>query len=332
MKPLVLYAVTIVSAFACTGISEAAPIVIGDPPDDQNCLPFGCEFRTSSRYQQVYSSAAFPGPIQISEIEFYQSTTGDLNIGSFEFYLSTTSSPVNGLDTHFDSNLGADNSLFAIVFFTGAHSFGPSVLSISGTPFLYNPALGNLLLDIIIPGGATRPAPDGFPPAFHDSAFFFASTSGVFSRAHNFGEQFENLGLVTGFNTVIPEPLSLNLLGAGLAGTIAHVRRAKTAIADRCCFLRRKSMNLRIDRPVLLRVRCPRSAEGLRERIVTALVAHFDVVSVHEFEDQDGMSVQVSLGEHVWPSSDQAYSEFGFEDVVAPLDVAWRGLCAKHAD
>jgi hypothetical protein len=83
-------------------------------------------------------------------------------------------------------------------------------------------------------------------------------------------------------------------------------------------------MNLRIDAPVLLRVRSPRMSEGLRERLLTALVAHFEVVGVHEFEDQDGMWVQVSFGERAWPSEyDQAYSAFGFEDVVAPLDVEW---------
>ena len=124
MKKLLLYAVTIVNIFCFLGIADAGPLVIGDPPNDQNCFEFGCEFRTSSRYQQVYSSAAFPGPILIREIEFYQAITGDLNIGSFEFYLSTTSLPVNGLDTlDFDSNLGADNSLFAVVSFNGAHSF-----------------------------------------------------------------------------------------------------------------------------------------------------------------------------------------------------------------
>jgi ribosomal protein L11 methyltransferase len=87
-------------------------------------------------------------------------------------------------------------------------------------------------------------------------------------------------------------------------------------------------MNLRIDRPVLLRVHCPRASEGLRERLLTALVAHFDIVAIYELEDQDGICVQVSLGEHAWPSQqdeDDGYSAFGrFEDVVAPLDVKWR--------
>src|SRR5436190_5839466 len=212
MKRLVLNALRIVSIIALMGSAEAAPLIIGAPANDLNCFPFGCEFGTASRYQQVYSSAAFPGLILISEIQFYQMRSGDLNVGSFEFYLSTTSMPVNGLDVvDFDSNLGADNSAFAIVSFSGAHSAAPNVLSIAGSPFLYNPASGNLLLDIIIPGGATRPGPNDLPPAFHDSAFFQASTAGVFSRAHNFGEAFENIGLVTGFNTTIPELSSFSL-------------------------------------------------------------------------------------------------------------------------
>jgi hypothetical protein len=127
MKELVLYALMIASLLAFTSSGEAAPIAIGAPANDLNCAPFGCQLATGSRYQQVYSSAAFPGPILINEIQFYQTISGDLNIGSFEFYLSTTSVPVNGL--------------------------------------------GNLLLDSIIPGGATHPGPDGLPPAFMTTHF-----------------------------------------------------------------------------------------------------------------------------------------------------------------
>ena len=95
----------------------------------------------------------------INEIQFYQTVSGDLNVGPFSSIFSTTSLPVNGLDVvDFDSNLGADNSAFAVVFFMGSHSAGPNVLSIAGSPFLYTPALGNLLLDIIVPGERhTRP-------------------------------------------------------------------------------------------------------------------------------------------------------------------------------
>jgi hypothetical protein len=82
-------------------------------------------------------------------------------------------------------------------------------------------------------------------------------------------------------------------------------------------------MNLRIDAPVFLRARCPHTSEGLRERVLTALVAHFEVVSVHEFEDQDGMCVEVSLGERAWHTGYDDW-EFGPKDLVAPLDAKWR--------
>ena len=50
-------------------------------------------------------------------------------------------------DTAFDSNLGADNVLFTTLTLSGS---SPLTLTIAGNPFLYDPAKGNLLLNITI--------------------------------------------------------------------------------------------------------------------------------------------------------------------------------------
>ncbi len=70
---------------------------------------------------------------------------GSIAPANYTISLSTTSAAVNGLDTTFANNLGADNA----VFFSGVLGglIGPTnQFTITGTPFNYNPALGNLPL------------------------------------------------------------------------------------------------------------------------------------------------------------------------------------------
>jgi len=115
----------------------------------------------SQRYQQVYGApdfAALPGPVLITELIFrpdgglgrpFNQTLTDVQIN-----LSTTSVEPDNLSATFADNVGTDDT----IVFDGALSLssadsgsGPrdfDIVIVLETPFLYDPAAGNLLLDV----------------------------------------------------------------------------------------------------------------------------------------------------------------------------------------
>ncbi len=175
----------------------------------------------SQRYQQVYAASQFGGGGLITQIIFrpdafagqaFTSTLPDIQID-----LSTTSAGDDGLSTTYANNVGADDtvvftrgSLTLSSAFTGPPD-GPKdfdIIITLTTPFLYNPALGNLLLDVRNYGGGST--------TFFDAAFTTGDgSSRLFNSDVNSGTgSTDTEALVTGF-VIVPEPGTAMLLSGG---------------------------------------------------------------------------------------------------------------------
>jgi hypothetical protein len=156
--------------------------------NSSNCFPFGCV--EEMRYQQVYDAAAFglTEPHLITAIAFRNDQSGDAftkNHPDVQINLSTTGAAVDGLDSTFANNVGADDTIVhngALVLSSPlAPQVGPKpfdvVISLA-TPFLYDPAQGNLLLDVTVRDGDMDSL-----PVFLDAE---NTTGDEISRAYSF--------------------------------------------------------------------------------------------------------------------------------------------------
>jgi PEP-CTERM motif len=190
-----------------------------------NSFPFGGPVTgfPGTRFQEAYASGDFSGPITITGIDFFRDATsgGDLYAGTYQLSLSIVTTGIDNLsDTNFDGNLGPDNAVFETVALSGAP---PSTLSFTGGPFYYDPAEGNLLLDVQISNGV---APSGPATAMFEDGDSFGPAGVI--RYSNFGGGTGGFGLVTEFDFPTPEPGTLALLGCGLVGlSLLRLRRSR---------------------------------------------------------------------------------------------------------
>jgi hypothetical protein len=203
--------------------------------NSNNSYPFdlGQAGLTSQRYQQLYAASQFGGGGLITQIVFrpdafagqaFTSTLSDIQID-----LAYTSAPDDGLSPTFANNITAgDTVVFARGPLTLSSAFtgppnGPKdfdIIITLTTPFFYNPALGNLLLDVRNFGGGTT--------TFFDAVFQTGDgVSRVFSQNVNSTTgSTDTEGLVTGF-TIVPEPCSAALLLAGGGTLLAWFGRCR---------------------------------------------------------------------------------------------------------
>jgi len=221
---------------------QAGNLIVGNPPmqGTGNCDPFGCpQFFGLGTYQQVYSSTAFPGSIAIDGLTFYEGQVisgAGVPGGTYTMTFSYTSDAPGDLSlTNPSANIGSGSQ----GFYSGTlpaleGKTGGSLLDINGTPFVYDPADGNLLLTVTVTGG-TNSSPflylneaacgpkTGCPAgdSVVSSNAYFGNLNGTPVVGGN-----DTGGLVTGFDYTIPaglptpEPGSLLLVlaGVGLIG------------------------------------------------------------------------------------------------------------------
>jgi dockerin type I repeat protein len=173
------------------------------------------------RYQQVFDAAQFsrlnPGGGLINRIAFRGHGPGVPFTGTvpqLQVNLSTTSKAPDALSSTFVENVGSDDAqvfsgpLQAAVTFSGDPTNFEITINFT-TPFYYDPAKGNLLLDVRNLLGGTE-----VPPSDQELDGTIASGDSV-SRVFNYGDaaataagqsggvdEKDTYGLVTRFNTI----------------------------------------------------------------------------------------------------------------------------------
>jgi hypothetical protein len=173
------------------------------------------------RYQQVFDTAQFsrlnPGGGLINRIAFRGHGPGTPFTGTvaqLQVNLSTTGKTPDGLSSTFADNVGADDTqVFSgpfqtAVTFTGDPTNFEVVINFT-TPFYYDPAKGNLLLDVRNTQGGTE-----VPPNDQQLDGTSANSDSV-SRVYNYGDvtataagqtggtdEKDSYGLITHFNAI----------------------------------------------------------------------------------------------------------------------------------
>ena len=221
-RALLPLAASIAATLVAASGAHGQDVRVGGSADAANVFPFvdyGFGLLFPVRYQQLYTASSFSEAVFIDAIRFHDGISAAAGLdagisdGTYLVRFAVTDRAENGLGTDFDGNVAG----FAETFFEGVLT--SAGLRLEGTPYLYDPARGNLLLDVTVFAQArdlfgldsSADAADGTSRVFHSFPPPFTGPFPVVADAR---------GLVTTFETrlaVVPEPATVLLVGAGLA-------------------------------------------------------------------------------------------------------------------
>jgi hypothetical protein len=218
-----------------TAVQSAAadPISFGLPANGAACIPFGCN--VGDRYQQVYAAEDFPGVFTISAITLpytIDRMSNQIDPALYDIRLSTTTSAVGQLSANLASNVGGDALVAFLGPLAGEVPRGAALSFTLAVPFVFDPTVGNLLLDVVKQGGVFF-GDDGI---YLDHSNAMGGRSSSIWRNATTGEVFgaPTGGLATIFSgqleaAPVPEPATMLLVGGGLAGALLARRRKRNA-------------------------------------------------------------------------------------------------------
>ncbi|HEX3145653.1 MAG TPA: Ig-like domain-containing protein, partial [Pyrinomonadaceae bacterium] len=170
-----------------------------DPSANGTSFP---NFQTGGTYQQVYAKSAFSGPVTITQIAFAShELTSNPGIANYNFSVSlgATAAVPNALSTNLATNRGPQLApVFSGPLNANITDGAQFDVLIDITPFTYDPASGNLLMEINF----------NAPVQFSGGSllYFRAGANSLTSRAANpsgvaGGAFTDNFGLLTRFTT-----------------------------------------------------------------------------------------------------------------------------------
>ena len=207
------------------GAAKADYSVTVGNPDNGNCYPFSCAASDGiTLYQQIFKGSTFSEPGYITSFDqnlytFNGYGPGLLNSATYEIGFSTL--PTYPLSPTPIDNIGLDYAPFGVYSLGG---LSPSILSFAGTPFYFDPGLGNLVMTVLI-SGLTDP---GVPY----SNFYYSDTL-TDQTARCYGDvstcSLDGGAPVTTFQLVssLPVPAPLPLLGVGAAFSFSRNYRQR---------------------------------------------------------------------------------------------------------
>jgi hypothetical protein len=182
------------AATACEELASPEPetryVVVDQGARSNNSVPFGGAF--DQRYQQIYAAEALGEGGRITSIAFLSpgQAPQPLATGDYLFRLEATSLPVMALSGDMNENLGP-GAKTVIQRRIASMAYGDTLVFQLDEPFTYDPADGNLLLDLVI----SNPVDQGG----EIRTFTAVRYSAVTSRRPAYGGAGDGYGLVTIF-------------------------------------------------------------------------------------------------------------------------------------